>query len=103
MLAAGRDPSFVGVALDSAEFVRRGGAAVLTGDGELLIGRPPRSFRNCADDHRWAFRWTTEMAVRSGITHARRPTGDNLNPAVADDAVNSEHPISGVSGALPAA
>ncbi|WP_433428861.1 NAD(P)H-binding protein [Nonomuraea sp. CA-141351] len=55
LLAAGRDPGFVDVALNGAELVLRGGNARLTDDVEKALGRPPRTFRTWAEDHRAAF------------------------------------------------
>jgi uncharacterized protein YbjT (DUF2867 family) len=55
MLASGMDRAFVDVVIHGAEFVRDGGNAVLTDDVQRVLGRPPRSFRTWAEDHRNAF------------------------------------------------
>ncbi|MEV1179644.1 NAD(P)H-binding protein, partial [Nonomuraea sp. NPDC049784] len=55
LLAAGRNPGFVDVALNGAELVLRGGNARLTDDVEKALGRPPRTYRTWAEDHRAAF------------------------------------------------
>jgi uncharacterized protein YbjT (DUF2867 family) len=56
MLVSGMDHAFVDVVIHGAEFVRDGGNAVLTDDAQRVMGRPPRSFRTWAEDHRNAFR-----------------------------------------------
>jgi uncharacterized protein YbjT (DUF2867 family) len=56
MLASGMDRAFVDVVINGAEFAREGGNAILTDDVERVVGRPPRTFRTWADDHRHAFR-----------------------------------------------
>jgi uncharacterized protein YbjT (DUF2867 family) len=53
--AAGLDPAFVATAVNGARHIAEGGNAVLTGDVERLLGRPPRTFAAWADDHRAAF------------------------------------------------
>ena len=55
MLGSGADPAFVEVVMDGQEFVRAGRGAVLTGDVERVLGRPPRAFDVWAGDHRGAF------------------------------------------------
>ncbi|MEV6868011.1 NAD(P)H-binding protein [Streptosporangium subroseum] len=55
MLAAGLDPSVVDVAVRGYQLVRAGGNAVVTGDVERILGRPARTFRIWARDHRSAF------------------------------------------------
>ncbi len=55
LLGAGTDPAFVDVVIDGREFVRSGRGAVLTGDVERALGRPPRGFDAWARDHRDAF------------------------------------------------
>ncbi|MFG2139978.1 hypothetical protein [Streptomyces sp. NPDC048650] len=54
-LAAGPDPSVVEVALRGDRLVRAGGNAVLTEDVTRALGRPARTVRNWARDHREAF------------------------------------------------
>jgi uncharacterized protein YbjT (DUF2867 family) len=56
MLDAGIHPSVVAVAVAGQEYVRAGHAAVLTGDAERVLNRPPRTFRDWAHDHFAAFR-----------------------------------------------
>ncbi|MEV0619451.1 NAD(P)H-binding protein [Nonomuraea sp. NPDC050404] len=55
LVAAGVDPVFADVAVDGAELVARDGNARLTGEVELVLGRPPRTFAAWAYDHRDAF------------------------------------------------
>ncbi|MEQ0558361.1 NAD(P)H-binding protein [Amycolatopsis sp. NEAU-NG30] len=55
LLAAGLDPSVADVAVQGSRLVREGGNAVVTGDVQRVLGRPPRSFRTWALDHRGAF------------------------------------------------
>lgn len=55
LLAAGLDPSVADVAVRGARLVRDGGNAVVTGDVPRVLGRPARSFRTWALDHRGAF------------------------------------------------
>lgn len=56
LFATGRPTSFVEVAADGAEFVRRGGAAYLTSDVEQILGHGPRPFATWVADHLSAFR-----------------------------------------------
>jgi uncharacterized protein YbjT (DUF2867 family) len=55
MVAAGLDPSVVEVALRGQRLVREGGGNVVTDDVGSILGRPPRTFRAWAQDHRQAF------------------------------------------------
>ncbi|WP_203922487.1 NAD(P)H-binding protein [Rugosimonospora africana] len=52
MLASGLDPSVVDVAVRGSQLVRDGGNAVVTDDVQRVLGRPARSFRTWALDHR---------------------------------------------------
>lgn len=62
MLASGLDPSVVDVAVRGFQLVRDGGNAVVTDDVHRVLGRPARSFRTWALDHRGAFLDTEETA-----------------------------------------
>ncbi|MEU9111526.1 NAD(P)H-binding protein [Streptomyces sp. NPDC048483] len=55
LLAAGLDPSVVEVALRGDRLVRAGGNAVVTDEVTRALGRPARTFRVWARDHREAF------------------------------------------------
>ncbi|TCO52500.1 SDR family oxidoreductase [Actinocrispum wychmicini] len=55
LLALGADEEFVGFVLKGYEFVRQGGNAVLTGDVERALGRPPGTFKAWAEQNRAAF------------------------------------------------
>jgi uncharacterized protein YbjT (DUF2867 family) len=55
MIAAGIDPAFVEVAVDGSAYIREDRNAIVTGDVERVLGRPPRSYRTWAQDHRTAF------------------------------------------------
>jgi uncharacterized protein YbjT (DUF2867 family) len=55
MLAAGYGPSVADSVVGSYQLVRDGGNAVVTGDVERILGRPARTFRAWARDHRAAF------------------------------------------------
>ncbi|GAA3870366.1 butenolide phosphate reductase ScbC [Saccharothrix violaceirubra] len=55
MLADGLDRTLVDVAVHGAELVRAGGNAFVTDDVHRILGRPARSFRTWARDHRDAF------------------------------------------------
>jgi uncharacterized protein YbjT (DUF2867 family) len=55
MLAAGIDPVFAEVAVIGSRRVAQGGNARLTGEVQAVLGRPPRTFRAWAHDHRDAF------------------------------------------------
>jgi uncharacterized protein YbjT (DUF2867 family) len=55
MLAAGRDPEFVEVAVKGLGLVAAGGNARVTDDVERVLGRPPRTFATWARDHASAF------------------------------------------------
>jgi hypothetical protein len=55
MLAAGFDPAVVDVAVRGYRLVRDGGNAVLTHDVHHILGRPARTFRTWAREHRDAF------------------------------------------------
>jgi uncharacterized protein YbjT (DUF2867 family) len=55
MLASGMNASFVDVVIDGLEFIRSGHGAVLTGDVERVLGRPPHGFDIWVQDHRDAF------------------------------------------------
>ncbi|WP_433286843.1 NAD(P)H-binding protein [Pseudonocardia sp. CA-142604] len=55
MLAAGFAPAVVDVAVRGYRFVRDGGNAVLTHDVHDILGRPARTFRTWAREHRDAF------------------------------------------------
>lgn len=65
MLASGLDPSVVDVAVRGSQLVRDGGNAVVTDDVRRVLGRPARTFRTWALDHRGAF-LDTEAAKRPG-------------------------------------
>ncbi|MEU4548472.1 SDR family oxidoreductase [Nonomuraea dietziae] len=55
MLASGMDPLIVEVFMTGSAFIAGGGAAVLSGDVEAVLGRAPRSFADWARDHKDAF------------------------------------------------
>lgn len=55
MLAAGIDPVFAEAAVNGSRRVAQGGNARLTGEVQAMLGRPPRTFRTWAHDHRDAF------------------------------------------------
>jgi uncharacterized protein YbjT (DUF2867 family) len=55
MLVSGMEASFVDVVIDGQEFVRAGRGAVLTGDVERILGRPPHGFDDWVRDRRDAF------------------------------------------------
>jgi uncharacterized protein YbjT (DUF2867 family) len=55
MLAGGTPPDLVETALEGAEYVAAGRNAVVTDDVAAVLGRPPRSFRQWAEEHRAAF------------------------------------------------
>ncbi|MFJ2557464.1 MULTISPECIES: NAD(P)H-binding protein [unclassified Streptomyces] len=55
LLGSGMDASFVEVVIDGNAFIRSGRGAVLTGEVERVLGRPPRAFDTWVDDHRDAF------------------------------------------------
>ena len=52
LLAAGFDRSFVDVAVRGQQLVRDGGNALVTDDVARVLGRPARTFRTWAADHR---------------------------------------------------
>lgn len=55
MVAAGVDAAFVEVAIDGSAYILSAGNAVLTDDVQQILGRPPRTFRDWAHDHRDTF------------------------------------------------
>ncbi|GAA3436266.1 SDR family oxidoreductase [Kutzneria kofuensis] len=69
MLAGGFDPSVVDVAVHGFRLVRDGGNAVVTDDVHRLLGRPARSFRTWARDHRDAFLDADETARAAEPSH----------------------------------
>lgn len=55
MLAAGRDPEFVDVAMRGQRLIAEGGNARLTDDVASVLGRPARTYAAWAEEHRAAF------------------------------------------------
>jgi len=55
MLAADIDPAFAEVAVNGSRRIAQGGNARLTDEVQAMLGRPPRTFRAWAHDHRDAF------------------------------------------------
>lgn len=55
MVANGLDPSLVDVAVRGQQLVRAGENTLVTGDVARVLGRPARTFRTWASDHRAAF------------------------------------------------
>jgi len=55
LLRAGLDPAAVHEIVAGSSWARAGHNAVLTGDVERILGRPPTGFRTWAEDHRPAF------------------------------------------------
>jgi uncharacterized protein YbjT (DUF2867 family) len=53
--AQGMTDAFIDDVLKGYDFVRNGGNAILTGDVERVLGRPPGTFKAWAEDHREAF------------------------------------------------
>jgi uncharacterized protein YbjT (DUF2867 family) len=55
LLAGGTPPEWVDLILEGSGYVAAGGVAVVTDDVARVLGRPPRSFRQWAEQHRSAF------------------------------------------------
>lgn len=55
MLASGIDPAFADVAVNGSRLVAEGRNRRLTGEVQLVLGRPPHTFATWARDHRDAF------------------------------------------------
>ena len=55
LLGLGYSDTFVDASEISREFVRNGGNEVVTGEVREVLGRPPRTYRQWAQDHRAAF------------------------------------------------
>jgi uncharacterized protein YbjT (DUF2867 family) len=55
LLSAGFDPSVAESAVDGYQLVRDGGNAIVTDDVERILGRPARTFRVWAHNHRARF------------------------------------------------
>ncbi|ADP80932.1 NAD(P)H-binding protein [Pseudofrankia inefficax] len=55
LVSAGFDPSVADSAVDGYQLIRDGGNTVVTDDVERILGRPARTFRAWARDHRTAF------------------------------------------------
>ncbi|MEU5093562.1 NAD(P)H-binding protein [Streptomyces sp. NPDC020996] len=55
LLAAGLGEAYADSLVVAARFIEEGGNAVVTDDVRETLGRPPRTFRDWAEDHRQAF------------------------------------------------
>ncbi|MEV0740769.1 SDR family oxidoreductase [Streptomyces sp. NPDC050549] len=55
LLGLGYSDTFIDASEISREFVRNGGNEVVTGEVREVLGRPPRTYREWAQDHRAAF------------------------------------------------
>jgi uncharacterized protein YbjT (DUF2867 family) len=55
LLALGWEPGFVDFAARANALARAGGNTTVTGDVARVLGRPPRTYRDWAADHRGAF------------------------------------------------
>lgn len=55
LLASGREADHADAILGSIEFVTEGGNAIVTDDVREVLGRPPRTYREWAQDHKAAF------------------------------------------------